>query len=72
LEKAGVASTHRRRGTLITDRRILDPVKQRRELHRAAAAFAKTVRLLNVDRATAIEAIDASLVDEQVAPRPGR
>jgi hypothetical protein len=32
--------------------------------------FAKTVRLLNVDRTTAIEAIDASLVNEHVASRP--
>lgn len=72
LEKAGVASTHRRRGTLITDRRALDPATQRSELHRAASVFAQTVRLLNVDRTTAIEAINASLVDEHVAPHPGR
>ena len=39
LEKAGVASTHRRRGTLITDRGVLDPNQQLRELRRAAAAF---------------------------------
>lgn len=70
LEKAGVTSTHRRRGTLITDRRALDPATQRSELHRAASVFAKTVRLLNVDRTTAIEAIDASLVNEHVASRP--
>jgi GntR family transcriptional regulator len=61
LEKAGVASTHRRRGTLITDRGVLGPAQQLSELHRAAEVFAGTVRLLNVDLATARKAIDEAL-----------
>src|SRR3954466_3823226 len=50
LEKSGVTSTHRRRGTVINDRAVLDPAKQLGELHRAAAEYARTVRLLNIDR----------------------
>jgi DNA-binding transcriptional regulator YhcF (GntR family) len=61
LEKAGVASTHRRRGTLITDRGVLEPAQQLSELRRAAAAFARSARLLDIDRTTAQEAIDAAL-----------
>jgi GntR family transcriptional regulator len=63
LEKAGVASTHRRRGTLIADRGVLDRTQQLSELRRAAAAFVATVRLLNIDRTTAQEAIDEALAD---------
>jgi GntR family transcriptional regulator len=69
LEKAGVTSTHRRRGTLITDRGVLDPARQLSELRRAASAFARTVRLLDVDRATALEAVDAALTEDQDADR---
>jgi len=61
LEQAGVASTHRRRGTLITDRGVLDPAQQLSELRRAAALFVGTVRLLNIDRTTAQEVIDEAL-----------
>ena len=58
-----MASTHRRRGTLITDRGVLDPTQQLSELRRAAAGFVATVRLLNIDRTTAQEAIDEALAD---------
>jgi GntR family transcriptional regulator len=61
LERTGVASTHRRRGTLITDRGALDPADQLSELRRAADVFARAVQLLNVDRTTAREAVDAAL-----------
>ena len=61
LEKAGVTSTHRRRGTVVTDRRVLDPAQQLDELRRAAAAFADTVRVLDIERTVAQEAIDAAL-----------
>ena len=56
-----MASTHRRRGTLITDRGVLDPTQQLSALRRAAAVFVATVRLLNIDRTTAQEAIDEAL-----------
>ena len=58
-----MASTHRRRGTLITDRGVLDPTQQLSALRRAAAVFVATVRLLNIDRTTAQEAIDEALAD---------
>lgn len=61
LEKTGVASTHRRRGTLVTDRVVLNPALQLSELHRAAATFARSVRVLNIDRTVAQEAIHAAL-----------
>ena len=70
LEKAGVASTHRRRGTLITDRGALDRAEQLNELHRAAYAFARTVRLLNVEPTIAQEAVRQALIDESEGP-PG-
>lgn len=61
LEKSGITSTHRRRGTLINDRAVLDPGEQLRELHRAAAAYARTVHLLDIDQQAARQAIDAAL-----------
>lgn len=61
LEKSGVTSTHRRRGTVIADRRVLGHAHQLSELHRAAAAFAHTVRVLNVEPTVARQAIDAAL-----------
>jgi GntR family transcriptional regulator len=61
LERTGVATTHRRRGTVIADRSALDPDQRRREVDKAASAYAETVRLLNVDLATARAAIEAVL-----------
>jgi DNA-binding transcriptional regulator YhcF (GntR family) len=61
LERTGVASTHRRRGTIIRDRAALDPVTRLKELDKAASSFAQTVRLLNIDAATAQAAIDNAL-----------
>jgi GntR family transcriptional regulator len=61
LERAGVASTHRRRGTIIADRAQLAEAERRRELDRAASSFAQTIRLLNVDPDTARAAIDVAL-----------
>ena len=61
LERTGLASAHRRRGTIIRDRPALDPDERRKELDKAASAFAQTTRLLNVDPDTARAAIDAAL-----------
>ena len=61
LERTGVASTHRRRGTIIADRAALAPDDRRKEVDKAASEFAQTVRLLNVDPDTARAAIDAAL-----------
>ena len=61
LERTGVATTHRRRGTIVRDRSGLDEDERRRELAKAAASFAQTMRLLNVDPDTARAAVDAAL-----------
>lgn len=61
LERTGVASTHRRRGTIIADRADLAEDERRRELDKAASAFAQTIRLLNVDPEAARAAIEAAL-----------
>jgi len=61
LEKTGVASAHRRRGTVIRDRRTLDEADRLRQLDSAATSFVQTIRLLDVDPATARAAIDAAL-----------
>jgi DNA-binding transcriptional regulator YhcF (GntR family) len=61
LERSGVASTHRRRGTIIADRAQLAEDERRRELDRAASSFAQTIRLLNVDPDAARAAIDVAL-----------
>jgi DNA-binding transcriptional regulator YhcF (GntR family) len=61
LERTGVATTHRRRGTIVRDRAALDEDERRRELAKAAASFAQTIRLLNVDADTARAAVDAAL-----------
>ena len=63
LEKAGVASSHRRRGTVIRDRGALDPQQQLSELDRAARTFARAARLLNVDDRTALTAVEGALAD---------
>ena len=63
LERAGVASSHRRRGTVISDRGTLDPQRQLSELHRAAAAYARTARLLNVDDRTALAAVEDAFAE---------
>lgn len=59
----GVASTHRRRGTLITDRGGLDETQQLSELRRAAEIFVGAVRLLNVDRTAVEEAVEKAWAD---------
>ncbi len=61
LEEAGIASAHRRRGTIIQDRAELDSTERTRELDKVASYFAQTVRLLNVDIETARAAIDKAL-----------
>jgi DNA-binding transcriptional regulator YhcF (GntR family) len=61
LEKAGVASSHRRRGTVITDRGALDPQRQADELGRAAAAYVQVVRLLGADTTRAVAAVQQAL-----------
>jgi DNA-binding transcriptional regulator YhcF (GntR family) len=61
LEATGVASAHRRRGTIVNDRGAVDPEERLRELEKAALSFAQTVRLLNVSPAAARAAIDAAL-----------
>lgn len=61
LERTGVASAHRRRGTVIRDRETLDPDTRLEELNKAASSFAHTVRLLNIDPATARAAIQTAL-----------
>lgn len=61
LEQTGVASAHRRRGTIIQDRGALDANTRLKELNKAASSFAQTIRLLNIDTATARAAIDAAL-----------
>lgn len=61
LEKAGVVSAHRRRGTVIRDRRALAEGERLRQLGTAATSFVQTIRLLNVDADAARAAIDAAL-----------
>ncbi|MDQ6687293.1 MAG: GntR family transcriptional regulator [Actinomycetota bacterium] len=62
LERSGVASAHRRHGTVIRDpATTLDHGERLEEVTRAASAFAQTIRLLNVDADTARAAIDAAL-----------
>jgi DNA-binding transcriptional regulator YhcF (GntR family) len=61
LERTGVASAHRRRGTIIRDRGALDHATRLTELNKAASSFAQTVRLLNIDSATARTVVDAAL-----------
>lgn len=61
LERTGVAATQRRRGTVVRDRAGLGPAERQRELHKAASAFAQTIRLLNVDSDAALAAVDAAL-----------
>ena len=61
LEQSGIASTHRRRGTIVRDRAAIDPTERRSELERAARSFAQTIRLLNIDPDTARAAIDKAL-----------
>jgi DNA-binding transcriptional regulator YhcF (GntR family) len=61
LEKAGVASSHRRRGTVITDRGALDPQRQADELGRAATAYVQVVRLLGADTTRAVAAVQEAL-----------
>jgi DNA-binding transcriptional regulator YhcF (GntR family) len=61
LERTEVASTHRRRGTIIADRAALAPDARRRKVDEAASAFAQTVRLLNIDADTARAAIETAL-----------
>lgn len=61
LEKAGVASSHRRRGTVINDRGALDPQRQREELGRAAASYARAARLLGADARTALTTVEHAL-----------
>jgi DNA-binding transcriptional regulator YhcF (GntR family) len=61
LERTGVASTHRRRGTIIADRAELAEDERRRELDKAASEFAQTVRLLNIDPDTARAAVETAL-----------
>lgn len=64
LERAGVASTHRRRGTVVTDRGALDPQQQQAELDRAAGAYVRTARLLNVADGEVLAAVDRALREE--------
>ena len=61
LERTGVASAHRRRGTIIADRGTLDSDTRLTELTKAASSFAQTVRLLNIDPVAARAAIDTAL-----------
>lgn len=61
LEQTGIASAHRRRGTIIQDRAALDSGERLKELDKAASSFAQTIRLLNVDTDTARAAIDKAL-----------
>lgn len=61
LERSGVASTHRRRGTMIADRAELAEGERRRELDKAASVFAQTIRLLNVEPDVARAAIETAL-----------
>ena len=61
LERTGIASTHRRRGTIIQDRATLDSNERLKELDKAASSFAQMIRLLNVDTDTARRAIDKAL-----------
>lgn len=63
LERTGVASAHRRRGTIIRDRRVLGAAERLDELGKAAASFARSVRLLNVDDASALTAVRQALSD---------
>jgi hypothetical protein len=56
-----VASSHRRRGTVISDRGALDPQRQRDELRQAAATYAQAARLLNADVRTALAAAEQAL-----------
>ncbi len=64
LEKAGVASSHRRRGTVITDRGTLDPQRQVLEVRRAAAAYVRTARLLNVTDDEVLAAVQRAVQEE--------
>jgi GntR family transcriptional regulator len=61
LEQNGVAIAHRRRGTVIADRAELAQEERLREVERAAAMFAQTIRLLNVEPEAARAAIEAAL-----------
>lgn len=61
LDRTGVATAHRRRGTVIRDRGTLDLQTRREELAKAASVFAQTTQLLNVDAATARAAIETAL-----------
>jgi DNA-binding transcriptional regulator YhcF (GntR family) len=70
LERGGVASSHRRRGTVITDRGTLDRDQQLAELQRAATTYARTARLLGVDDGTAVAAVGRAMEDDRAAGRP--
>lgn len=61
LERTGIAAAHRRRGTIIQDRAVLDPASRREQLTQAAALYAQTVRRLDVDHATARSAVEDAL-----------
>lgn len=61
LEQSGIASAHRRRGTIIKDRTAMDPSERLNELDKAASSFAQTIRLLNVDADTARAAVERAL-----------
>lgn len=61
LEQTGIASAHRRRGTIIQDRAALDSGERLKELDKAARSFAQSIRLLNIDTDTARAAIDKAL-----------
>ena len=65
LERAGVASTNRRRGTVITDRGALDPHRQVAEVRRAATTYVRTARLLNVTDDEVLAAVEHALREEQ-------
>lgn len=61
LEEIGITTAHRRRGTLINDRRTSSQEDRLTSLRAAAAVYANTSRLLNIDARAAAELVAEAL-----------
>jgi GntR family transcriptional regulator len=61
LDESGIASAHRRHGTVISDRATMSKPDRVAQLRAAAAAYAETARLLNVPSGTAASLVVRAL-----------
>lgn len=68
LEETGITTSHRRRGTVISDRTTSSEEVRLASLRAAAVAYADTARLLNVETQTA-GALVAAALHVQSTPR---